>query len=159
MCCRPWGHKESETTEQLNWTDLSSLQWWQFSFLSVSFYLFSPKSTWHLCSSHCLLNDFTSSSDVFKSFQNHVTGSLHLVMLGFSLVDLSFLEWLWVCFCQVAQTSWLWYPPFDCHTRLGVFAPTPAFYLNLIPGGISPETLSIHWAGEQSFSCVISAKM
>ena len=21
MCCSPWGHKESDTTEQLNWTD------------------------------------------------------------------------------------------------------------------------------------------
>ena len=22
MCCSPWGHKESDTTEQLNWTEL-----------------------------------------------------------------------------------------------------------------------------------------
>ena len=22
-CCSPWGHKESDTTEQLNWTDIS----------------------------------------------------------------------------------------------------------------------------------------
>ena len=21
VCCSPWGHKESDTTEQLNWTD------------------------------------------------------------------------------------------------------------------------------------------
>ena len=118
--CAARGRKESEMTEQLNWTELSSLPWWQFSFLRVSFYLFSPKSTWHLCSGHCLLNDFTSSSDVFKSFQHpHATGILHLAMLGSSLVDLSFLEWLWVCFCQVALTSQLWYPPFDYqhHTR------------------------------------------
>ena len=25
-CCSPWGHKESDTTEQLNWTELS---WWR----------------------------------------------------------------------------------------------------------------------------------
>ena len=24
-CCSPWGHKESDTTEQLNWTESSSL--------------------------------------------------------------------------------------------------------------------------------------
>ena len=24
-CCRPWGHKESNTTEQLNWTELMCL--------------------------------------------------------------------------------------------------------------------------------------
>ena len=24
VCCRPWGHKESDTTEQLNWTELKS---------------------------------------------------------------------------------------------------------------------------------------
>ena len=23
LCCSPWGHKESNTTEQLNWTELS----------------------------------------------------------------------------------------------------------------------------------------
>ena len=23
MCCGPWGHKESDTTEQLNWTDIN----------------------------------------------------------------------------------------------------------------------------------------
>ena len=25
MCCSPWGPKESDTTEQLNWTDLPDL--------------------------------------------------------------------------------------------------------------------------------------
>ena len=37
MCCSPWGHKESDTTEQLNWTSelapfepetVSLLPWW-----------------------------------------------------------------------------------------------------------------------------------
>ena len=23
VCCSPWGHKESDTTEQLNWTDIA----------------------------------------------------------------------------------------------------------------------------------------
>ena len=26
VCCSPWGHKESNTTEQLNWTELSKPQ-------------------------------------------------------------------------------------------------------------------------------------
>jgi len=25
VCCSPWGHKESDTTEQLNWTELELL--------------------------------------------------------------------------------------------------------------------------------------
>ena len=24
-CCGPWGHKESDMTEQLNWTELNSM--------------------------------------------------------------------------------------------------------------------------------------
>ena len=27
-CCDSWGHKESDTTEWLNWTDLNPLPWW-----------------------------------------------------------------------------------------------------------------------------------
>ena len=26
VCCSPWGHKESDTTEQLNWTELAMVQ-------------------------------------------------------------------------------------------------------------------------------------
>ena len=40
-CCSPWNHKESDTTEQLNWTELrqvSSLLWtWLSSFVKVQF--------------------------------------------------------------------------------------------------------------------------
>ena len=28
-CCSPWGHKESDTTERLNWTELHGI-WWAF---------------------------------------------------------------------------------------------------------------------------------
>ena len=28
VCCSPWGCKESDMTEQLNWTDVVSLDWW-----------------------------------------------------------------------------------------------------------------------------------
>ena len=28
VCCDSWGHKESDMTEQLNWTDLNSPSWW-----------------------------------------------------------------------------------------------------------------------------------
>ena len=27
VCCSPWGHKESDTTEWLNWTEISSIMW------------------------------------------------------------------------------------------------------------------------------------
>ena len=38
-CCSPWGHKESDTTEWLNWTELNSLQ---YSRLEYSMY----RGTW-----------------------------------------------------------------------------------------------------------------
>ena len=34
VCCGPWGHKESDTTEQLNWTELNwslTKQEWQYN--------------------------------------------------------------------------------------------------------------------------------
>ena len=27
-CCSSWGHKESDTTERLNWTELNWTEWW-----------------------------------------------------------------------------------------------------------------------------------
>ena len=38
VCCSPWGHKESVTTEQLNWTELWALPvflvpWWETLFI------------------------------------------------------------------------------------------------------------------------------
>ena len=33
-CCNSWGHKESDMTEGLNWTELILIEWvWQFTFL------------------------------------------------------------------------------------------------------------------------------
>ena len=29
VCCSPWGCKESDTTERLNWTDPPAQSWWQ----------------------------------------------------------------------------------------------------------------------------------
>ena len=31
VCCSPWGHKELDTTEQLNWTDQDKEQWRDFA--------------------------------------------------------------------------------------------------------------------------------
>ena len=35
-CCRPWGHKESDTTERLNWSELIALSSITFSLISLS---------------------------------------------------------------------------------------------------------------------------
>ena len=37
-CCSPWGHKESEMTEQLNWTKLKDFTHMEKSFLYLSYY-------------------------------------------------------------------------------------------------------------------------
>ena len=53
-CCSPWGRKESDTTEQLNWTKLIFLLWWSL-FLNV--YLnFCP--TWFSFSLKNFFNSF-----------------------------------------------------------------------------------------------------
>ena len=36
-CCSPWGHKESDMTERLNWSDLLPFVLYFFFFLSVYF--------------------------------------------------------------------------------------------------------------------------
>ena len=35
VCCSPWGHKESDTTEGLNWTELNWCWTWSFNTLAT----------------------------------------------------------------------------------------------------------------------------
>ena len=49
-CCSPWGHKESDMTEQLNWTELNTLMaqkdiWALFSY-AFAFIISRPSSSW-----------------------------------------------------------------------------------------------------------------
>ena len=45
-CCSPWGHKESDTTERLNWTELlwTCTQW----FLKIIRSMYSLKESFSL---------------------------------------------------------------------------------------------------------------
>ena len=66
MCCNSWGRKESDTTEQLNWTELNWTVgdglWDIANFWSVSLHSFQPKETtvqmgcWIVCSLTILLH-------------------------------------------------------------------------------------------------------
>ena len=49
-CCSPWGHKMSDTIEQLNWTDGSRLWFWLLSSHPYSF----PDTKLHPLPSSCL---------------------------------------------------------------------------------------------------------
>ena len=40
VCCSPWHHKELDTTEHLNWTDIQLTHWWKIKFVEF-FYLSS----------------------------------------------------------------------------------------------------------------------
>ena len=51
--CSPWGHKESDTTKWLNWTEISFLTEWNE--LCSQFY-FSPAKKSHLCNENYVLN-------------------------------------------------------------------------------------------------------
>ena len=55
MCCRPWGCKESDTTERLNWTDWDCWRHpgrWEFSSLLSSYW---PPVYCHPCTHWCPL--------------------------------------------------------------------------------------------------------
>ena len=54
MCCSPWGHKESDMTEQLNWTELIYylVDFWLFHFWPWWIILLWILST-HLCDNIC----------------------------------------------------------------------------------------------------------
>ena len=45
-CCSPWGHKESDMTEQLNWTDKPEVD----VFLELSCFFYDPTDVGHLIS-------------------------------------------------------------------------------------------------------------
>ena len=51
MCCRPWGFKESDMTERLNWTELN----WEGDKMIFLFWdlLWSMKKTWLCCFPSC----------------------------------------------------------------------------------------------------------
>ena len=59
-CCSPWGHKESDTTEQLNWTELKkeSIICWQMfylKFLYPTMEIFKKLHLWYkFCVCHAL---------------------------------------------------------------------------------------------------------
>ena len=47
-CCRPWGHKESDVTEQLKWwmkIDIWKLLWLLFKFFSVNIWVLTMNQT------------------------------------------------------------------------------------------------------------------
>ena len=39
VCCSPWGHKESETTEQLNWTDVVNTGYYTIVDIYIALFL------------------------------------------------------------------------------------------------------------------------
>ena len=53
VCCSSWGHKESDMTELLNWTELNSLRGNSVSFLGKTF-IHSIMSSWKY---HCFSKD------------------------------------------------------------------------------------------------------
>ena len=98
-CCSPWGRKESDTTEQLNWTELIRISppfWTSLPSLSLSHpsrLIRSPCLSFlsHTANS-CWLIYFTYGNVSF-----HVTLSLHLTLssplpMSISLFSL-FLHW------------------------------------------------------------------
>ena len=46
-CCSPWGHKESDMTEQLNWTDEKSHMGTKLSMVAYSVNKTTQRITWH----------------------------------------------------------------------------------------------------------------
>ena len=51
-CCSSWGCKESDTTEQLNWTELKRHDWWFFSWPCEDTSKRKPWANLEVCSHH-----------------------------------------------------------------------------------------------------------
>ena len=73
VCCSPWGHKESDTTEQLNWTELMRPHAMIFIFWMLSF-----KPTFSLSSFTFIKRLFSSSLSALR-----VVSSAYLRLLIF----------------------------------------------------------------------------
>ena len=69
-CCGSWGHKESETTEWLNWTELVffSIAFSYWFWLILAFLFFWDSNFMHVRISHCLLLSFKIL--IFLSFKS-----------------------------------------------------------------------------------------
>ena len=64
VCCSPWGCKESDITEQLNWTELTELSWMEcYFFVSCLFSLLA-----HWC------NNWHTSSHLVNYYGSHMPG-------------------------------------------------------------------------------------
>ena len=98
MCCSSWGHKESDTTEWLNWTELSTnvciimMMWiWNISLVLNTIHIHShfPWSWLHSHSFICLISNYLLSS-------HRQCGS----------------KWAWLCSSKTASVAidvWTWY--------------------------------------------------
>ena len=64
-CCSPWGHKESDTTERLNWTDWKLSLPWINGFSNYMIWTWK-KSTVVQCALN-LVNHFTFSNEHYKN--------------------------------------------------------------------------------------------
>ena len=73
VCCSSWGHKESDTTEQLNWTDLLSTYYVPELFMLMYYrpYLFKNLFYWSIVDLQCCVN-FCCASQWFRYIYIHI---------------------------------------------------------------------------------------
>ena len=79
-CCSPWGHKETDTTEQLNWTELNYLP--SYIFMPIINILFSTSflinfSYWSIVDHYFSLFHLFLYPLVFKSCEWNYLISIH----------------------------------------------------------------------------------
>ena len=59
VCCDSWGHKESDTTERLNWTELT---------------LFKPQSFWFCITTIKPISQYTRDISQANTYREHIQG-------------------------------------------------------------------------------------
>ena len=105
VCCSPWSCKESDTTEQLNWTFLVWLSTFKFH---IHLYKVFPPSyipgcmrggTWSLLFTIMYLEPSTVQSINLRPFLNFSEQTL-CEDQEFGLIT-QFLEWLWIDLCTL----------------------------------------------------------
>ena len=97
-CCSPWDHKESDTTEQLNWTDVYFADRYKFwfgnitikhTFIMWNFYKYLPIMCILLM---CFFNVFLSSPMWV------LTSEVYLLSLHYNIICLIVLKWYYLAF-------------------------------------------------------------
>ena len=93
--CGPWGRKESDMTEQLNWSTANQYHiWWRYWFPAVKNYNLKLYTLWHNIFEDMVLKKITINLDIPQARHSlKRERQLLLPSIVYSLIQTSFPSW------------------------------------------------------------------